>query len=264
MTVNSYLNDLARRLIVRDSEKDFIRRSFIALESRLSNYFLGDIGFVSKFGSYHRGTILSRRYDFNSDVDILVKFMNASYKPQTYPNKLKQFVEYRYSSSVIRQSYPAIVLMLNHIKFELVPCIEAELHESGNFKIPSKVSDYQGWLLTSPFEFNKRLIRKNKVFDYRIKPLIRILKRWNVKHPSYPKIYDSFELEEQIINHDFSRLNFNLKDCLFDFVNNMSEYYLPGYKKREVKKLVDGIKEIQYYENRHPIWAEEELRKFFD
>ena len=40
MTVNSYLNDLARRLIVRDSEKDCIRRSFIVLESRLSNYFL--------------------------------------------------------------------------------------------------------------------------------------------------------------------------------------------------------------------------------
>ena len=96
MAVSSYLKDLSERLIIRDSEKDSIRRSFSALESRLSNYFGSDIGFVRKFGSYHRETILPRNYDFNSDVDVLVEFKDKAYNPQTYLSKLKRFAEYWY------------------------------------------------------------------------------------------------------------------------------------------------------------------------
>lgn len=263
MTVSSYLKDLSERLIIRNSEKDSIRRSFSALESRLSNYFGSDIGFVRKFGSYHRETILPRNYDFNSDVDVLVEFKDKSYKPQTYLSKLKRFAEYRYSRSEIYQSSPTIVLELNHIKFELVPCLEAEWYEGGNYKIPSKSSDYQEWLLTSPFEFNDELIRKNKVFDYKIKPLIRILKRWNV-NTGYSKIYDSFKLEEKIVNHCFSCLDSSLKDYFFDFVMSMNGFDLPDYKREEVKKLVNKIQEIRRDEHKYPIWAENELRKFFD
>lgn len=264
MTVNSYLNDLAEKLIIRDSEKDSIRRSFSALESRLSNYFGGDIGFVRKFGSYHRETILPRDYDFNSDIDVLVKFTDKSYKPQTYLNKLKRFAEYWYSRSEIYQSNPTIVLELNHIKFELVPCLEAERYEGGNYKIPSKASNYQEWLLTSPFEFNDELTRKNKVFNYKIKPLIRILKRWNV-NTRYSKIYDSFKLEEKIVNHDFSYLNnSSLKDYFFDFVTSMNGFDLPYYKREEVEKFVDKVKGIQRDEKEYPYWAESELKKFFD
>ena len=264
MTVSSYLNDLAEKLIIRDSEKDSISRSFHALESRLSNYFGNDIGFVRKFGSYHRETILPRDYDFNSDVDVLVEFKDKSYKPQTYLSKLKRFAEYWYSRSEIYQSSPTIVLELNHIKFELVPCLEAEWYEGGNYKIPSKASDYQEWLLTSPSEFNDELIRKNKAFDYKIKPLIRILKRWNV-NTRYSKIYDSFKLEEKIVNHSFSYLNSSLKDYFFDFVINMNRLDLQyQYQREEVEKFVNKIKEIQRDEKEYPNWAESELRKFFD
>ncbi|KYK76571.1 hypothetical protein SC936_07460 [Aggregatibacter actinomycetemcomitans serotype e str. SC936] len=263
MTVSSYLNDLADQLIIRDSEKDSIRRSFSTLDYRLNNYFKDDIEFVRKFGSYHRETILPRDYDISSDVDVLVKFTDKSYKPQTYLNKLKQFAEHWYSHSEIYQSSPTIVLELNHIKFELVPCLDAEWYESGNYKIPSKASDYQEWLLTSPFEFNDALTRKNKIFNYKIKPLIRVLKRWNVS-TRYSKIYDSFKLEEKIVNHGFSYLNSCLKDYFFDFVTNMNGFDLPDYKREEVEKLVNMVKEIQRDEDNYPIWAENELRKIFD
>ena len=263
MTVSSYLNDLSNQLIIRDSEKDSIKRSFSTLESRLNDCFKDDVEFVRKFGSYHRETILPRDYDISSDVDVLVKFTDKSYKPQTYLNRLKQFAEHRYPRSEIYQSNPTVVLELNHIKFELVPCLDAEWYESGNYKIPSKASDYQEWLLTSPFKFNNELIRKNKAFDYKIKPLIRILKRWNV-NTRYSKIYDSFKLEEKIVNHSFSYSNSSLKDYFFDFVMSMNRFDLPDYKREEVKKLVNKIQEIRRDEHKYPIWAEHELRKFFD
>lgn len=264
MTVSSYLNNLADRLIIRNLEKDSIKKSFDTLESRLKSYFGGDIGFVRKFGSYHRETILPRDYDFNSDVDVMVKFTDKSYKPQTYLNKLRKFAEYWYSRSEIYQSSPTIVLELNHIKFELVPCLEAEWYEDGNYKIPSKASDYQEWLLTSPFDFYDELIRVNKIFDYKIKPLIRIMKRWNV-NTKYSKIYDSFSLEKKIVSHGFSYSNSSLKDYFFDFVTNMNKFDLSyQYQRDEVEKLIDKVREIKRDENEYPNWAENELRKFFD
>lgn len=42
------------------------------------------------FGSYVRGTILPRKVDEKSDVDIMIVFNNPyGYKPQTFLNKLK-------------------------------------------------------------------------------------------------------------------------------------------------------------------------------
>ncbi|OOS02426.1 hypothetical protein B0186_00315 [Canicola haemoglobinophilus] len=264
MTVSSYLNNLADNLMIRDNEKDSIRKSFDVLVYRLNNYFGEDIGFVRTFGSSHRETILPREYDPNSDVDVLVKFTNRLYKPQTYLNKLREFAEYWYSRSEIYQSNPTIVLELNHIKFELVPCLDASWYENGNYKIPSKASDYQEWLLTSPFDFHDELIKINKKFDYKIKPLIRVIKRWNT-NTRYSKIYDSFKSEEKIVNYGFSYVNNSLKDYFFDFVINMNiSDLIYKYQREEVKKLVAKIKEIQRYEKEYPNWAESELRKFFD
>lgn len=264
MTVSSYFNGLAGKLIIRDEEKESIRKSFDTLESRLKNHFGTEINFVLVFGSYHRNTILPRGYDYNSDVDVLIKFSDASYQPQTYLNKLRRFAEYRYSSSEIYQSNPTIVLKLNHIKFELVPCIDAEWYESGNYKIPSKASSYEKWLLTSPFEFNDTLTEKNRLCDYEIKPLIRVMKRWNV-NTKYSKIYESFDLERKIVAYDFNYYNSNLKDYFYDFITNM--YYLDleyQYQRNEVKTLVEKIKEIKSLESSYPIWAENELKKFFE
>lgn len=94
--------------------------------------------------------------------------------------------------------------------------------------------------------------------------MIRILKRWNV-NTRYLKIYDSFKLEEKIVNHSFSCLNSSLKDYFFDFVTNMNGFDLQyQYQREEVEKFVDKIKEIQRDEKEYPNWAESELRKFFD
>ncbi|WP_424411532.1 SMODS domain-containing nucleotidyltransferase [Pasteurella sp. PK-2025] len=263
MSVGSYLDELASNLIIRDNEKDSIIKSYRTLELRLKKYFGSEINFIMKFGSYHRNTILPRRLDFNSDVDVMIKFSDKLYKPQTYLNKLRSFAECWYSSSEIYQSNPTIVLGLNHIKFELVPCIDAEWYEDGNYKIPSKASDYQEWILTSPFDFNDKLVSKNKIYGYQIKPLIRIMKRWNV-NTRFIKIYESFSLEQEIVDYGFSYYNFSLKDYFYDFVCNMNLYKIPQYKQGEVKRFIEKVTEIKSCEVQYPVWAETELRKFFD
>lgn len=264
MTVSSYLNNLAENLVIRGSERESISKSFNTLEARLKSYFGDGITFVLKFGSYHRDTILPRQYDYHSDVDVLIKFSDQSYQPQTYLNKLRRFAEYKYSTSEISQSNPTIILKLNHIKFELVPCIDADWYQPDNYKIPSKASDYEQWILTSPFDFNSKLVNVNGLNNYKIKPLVRILKRWNV-NTRFPKIYDSFVLEKKIVNFNYGFYNSTLKDYFYDFVTNMNCYDLQyKYQVDEAKKFIDKIKEIREDEILYPALSERELRKFFE
>lgn len=70
--------------------------------------------------------------------------------------------------------------------------------------------------------------------------------------------------KKKIVNHCFSYTNSSLKDYFFDFVMSMNGFDLPDYKREKVKKLVNKIQEIRRNEHKYPIWAENELRKFFD
>ncbi|EOI4046196.1 nucleotidyltransferase domain-containing protein, partial [Campylobacter jejuni] len=95
MSVNSYLENLAKEAIVRDNEKTKIQTSIRTIKERLENYFGSELESVFLFGSYRRNTIISRKFDDNSDVDIMVVFKTNGYqlyKPETYINKLKDFM----------------------------------------------------------------------------------------------------------------------------------------------------------------------------
>lgn len=91
MSVDSYLANLASEMVIRDSKKESISLSISTLHSRLKEHFGKDIIDVIKFGSYTRGTILPRRYDDKSDVDIMIVFNNDyDYKPQTFLDRLQK------------------------------------------------------------------------------------------------------------------------------------------------------------------------------
>lgn len=109
-------------------------------------------------------------------------------------NKLKEFAEYYYSRSEIYQSSPTIVLELNHIKFELTP---ARVNY-GSYYIPKSSSE---WMYTDPDGFYSKLTECNKNNSYKIKPIVRILKHWNIQK-NYRGIA-SFELERKIAEYAY-------------------------------------------------------------
>lgn len=75
MSVNTYLQSLASSLVLSTSEKDSITTSVNTIKSRLDGYF-SDVVEKKVFGSYFRETILPRKVDEKSDVDIMVVFNN--------------------------------------------------------------------------------------------------------------------------------------------------------------------------------------------
>lgn len=258
MTVNSYLSSLASNLVLSSDEKASINTSISTLEYRLELFFGSDIVEKFKFGSSTRDTILPRKADSNSDIDYMIVFNNCNnYQPQTYLNQLKRFAEKYYQTSEIHQSSPTIVLELNHIKFELVPA-----YKSGcGYYIPNKTG---GWMYTDPNDINSNLTKANTKNGSKIKPVIRLLKHWNISK-TY-RHYESYSLEKKLI----SSLEYSYFSC-----TSYSDYVLAAFNAlkseciygttiyNKIDKAIKDIKEAVDDESKYPSLVEDEIKRVF-
>ena len=253
MSVNTYLQGLASSLVLSDSEKSSVTTSVNTIKSRLDSYF-SDVTEKKVFGSYSRETILPRKADEKSDVDIMVVFSNPNgYKPQSFLDRLKKFAEYYYSSSEIHQSSPSLVLELNHIKFELTPAYKSY----GTYYIPDGPSD---WKSTDPDGFSNTLIECNKNNGYKIKPVVRLLKHWNIQKNG--RDLPSFLLEKTIAEE----LTYSYFTC-----TSYTDYLKAGLEKikyktdyNKVNTALDHIRQaLSYEEQGMPYSAESEIKKVF-
>lgn len=255
------MRDLADSAYLRDTQRESINRSIRTLQTRLNTYFVGELTEHFIFGSYTRGTILPRSMDEQSDVDYIVVFNSSNFKPQTYLDKLKRFVEFYYSRSEITQSNPTIVLTLNHIKFELVPAINTLFY---GLQIPAKRADLNDWISTDPNDINQTLSDTNKANKNLIKPMIRLVKYWNAKN-NYP--FASFELEKILAERSYIIVSLmtsgQLKDYFFDAIESLSlDWGAAQYKKDALNRAKKIVQDTQY--NLEQGWvhlAEDEVKK---
>lgn len=255
MSVNSYLESLAGQLVIRESERESISTSLSTIESRLKSYFgYSELEETVRFGSFARRTILPRKADSKSDVDLMVVFDNSSdYRPQTYLDRLKRFAEHYYSRSDIKQSSPSIVLELNHISFDLVPAYRS----GSSYYIPLSATDWQ-W--TDPNGFNATLDSGNKDSGYKLKRVIRLLKHWNIQK-NYRDI-SSYELEKKVAEE----LRFAYITCTSytDYLRRGLEAikYITDYSR--VSKAISTIDDaLRYERDGMPYTAESEIKKVF-
>lgn len=200
MTVNSYLSSFASELVIDEDEREGIDKSISTIKERLQLFFGSEVTNKIVFGSYTRRTILPRIADDHSDIDLMVVFgyNSEKYQPQTYLGRLKKFAEKYYSTSIIHQSRPSIVIELNHIRFELTPATIPYGYSSGTYLIPKNTSE---WLYTSPNDFNDKLTKCNENNVYKIKPIVRLIQRWNVtkNYRSTPSFYIEKEIAENML-----------------------------------------------------------------
>lgn len=174
------------------NERTRINSSLQQLENVLKNK-LG-IRTIIRFGSFTRNTILPRRYDTNSDIDLLLVF-DGNYTPETYRNRIIKVLNTAYPNSLSKKDFPAVKLELNHIKFDIVPSI-VEINFLGTIKyyIPNKDNK---WMITYPNDINKDLSEKNQSYGGNIiRQVIRLCKHWNA-NAGYP--LSSYLMEKEII-----------------------------------------------------------------
>ena len=261
-TINSHLVAVAKSLVLSENEKSKIVTSIKNLQGKLTSWFVDEIIEHFRFGSSVRDTILPRKVDEDSDIDYMVVFENEEdYKPITLLNHLRDFVEGKYACSEIYQSFPTIVLELNHIKFELVPAVTSFSFFGNWYNIPAPASNFLDWMKTNPTELNQRINKADSLYHYQIKKLIRLLKYWNVRNG---KVYSSYELETYVGKTVFWGCSM-LEDYFFYAVKYLPTWSLAQYKHNKVERFKAKVNEIRekYYGNGNKKDALAELYKLF-
>lgn len=204
MNINGILTRFAQEGLVlsyNQNERNKIESSLSRLEKVLSDR-LGDavLSFI-RFGSYTRNTILPRKYDPKSDVDLLVIFdrVNYNYSHTTYHKWILDALTNTYPLSISQKKHPVVKLELNHIMFDVVPSFTKNSFWGGQrYFIPDKLYD---WKETFPNDINPTLSQKNQAYGGNIvRNVVRLCKHWNAMH-GYP--YESYLMEKQIINRFF-------------------------------------------------------------
>ena len=260
MSVLTYLTSLSSQLVLSTEERISIGVSLGFLKTKLSNWsHSSDIQEQAVFGSYDRDTILPRKYDEGSDVDYMIVFKNPNQlQPETFRSWLKKFAEEKYTRSEIYLDYPTTVLELSHIKFELVPAIKPMW---GTYMIPDNTTIFSKWQSTNPFTLKNTITEANKI-NHNIRPLIRVMKYWNVLNG---KPYASYELEQKIANMPFWYSK-NLEECFYVFVEAlMADYSMSQANKNAVNKLKNLARQAQYYKHMGlDGLAENEIKTIFE
>lgn len=243
MSVNSYLENLGSNLILSSNEKENIQKSINHLRECLNNYFGREITDQFIFGSYKRNTILPRMYDNKSDIDYMIIFANTNkLQPQTFLNKLKDFAKIYYPNSIIHQDSPTIVLELNHIKFDLVPAYLNFIW----YNIPDGKG---GWMITTPNDINDMLVKSNMNNNSKIKPVIRLIKNWNINVAG--RIFESYELEKKVVSNLGADYYFctSYSDYLIkSFEKLRNSYYFPCTESNKIDYAIQKIKNALEYE----------------
>ncbi|MBR3350799.1 MAG: hypothetical protein IKG35_01630, partial [Erysipelotrichaceae bacterium] len=185
----------------------------------------------------------------------MVVFNNSEgYKPQAFLNRLKNFAESYYSRSEIYQSNPTVVLELSHIKFELTP---AYIDYGKLYYIPK---DQSNWMYTDPDGFYDELTNCNKMNNYRIKPIIRIIKHWNIQK-NYRDV-KSYQLEKKIAEE----MRYEYFSC-----SSYTDYLLSALNKikymtdtNRINKTIECINDaLNYEKNNMPYSALSRIKDFF-
>ena len=236
MRINTILTNFAQRNLVlsyNDTERIKITASISHLENILKSRLENQVVEIIRFGSYTRNTILPRKYDPNSDIDLMIVFDNENLlAPETYRKKLLNVVSSAYPNSISQKDFPAIKLILNHIKFDLVPAYcQNYVFLGKTYYIPSK---YSGWMKTTPNDINYRLQTTNqRIGNNVIRNTIRLCKHWNAS-VNYP--FESYLMEQNILNLSF----WNANDVYNRFICSLNE--IAG-NRPDVKQAISYIAE---------------------
>ncbi|WP_433810251.1 SMODS domain-containing nucleotidyltransferase [Flavobacterium johnsoniae] len=244
VSIDNYLRSLASSYYLKNDSEE-VRKINASITSLLSNLDK-ELGILIKrrfiFGSYDRDTILPRKFDSKSDIDIMVVFNHTDYErtPDTYRAWLKNFADKyykdRYGSEVVK-SFPTVAIKLNNISYDLVPAKEETLYYTSTIYIPGN----NGWRSTNPHDVKQKLTEANTRYNNVVRPLIRIMKAWNC-YNGFP--YDSYLLELEITGMNF--YNDNVQTGLFYLAGNLSTNWNdPQSKKDKITSLKYNLQQVK-------------------
>lgn len=259
LNANTYLENLLKKLNFSDVEHDKIKASLDYLKQKIWSAFQNKLENVELFGSFDRGTSLPGSVDRFSDVDVMIIFRENEFQPQTYLNQLRSFGEKTYPRSETFPDHPTVVVELSHVRFELVPAhVEVGFWGGKTIKIPGTPAKELQWIETDPGAFKTVLLEKNEEKKGLTIPTIKLLKYWNAIN-NYP--FRPYTIEKIAVDENVSGAN--LKECLYDFSDELSKYEKSAEGEKGFRLLAERIRRLKVLEKENiPEYIEQEMAAF--
>ncbi len=237
--INTYLLELSEKLKFSSDMKEKIDASIEYFKQKFWGHFQDRLNDVIVFGSYSRGTIISK--DDLADVDIVAIYKSKEFQPDTYLKQIRNFCENIYPRTKIYQDHPTIVIDMEQIKFEIVP---SYFISTDIVKIPAPHNREIKWVNTNPSLLINKVVNKDKNNKNLIIPVIRILKYWNIlnKRP-----FSSFQIENAIISKLFNCST--LKEYYVSSISAIEEIANNEIQKKAIMNLKNKQKRLRILES---------------
>lgn len=228
LTTSQAFDEFKAKLELTETQKETNKSRLNMTATYLSDAFPSSSNMPLKstklIGSASRGTII-RPID---DIDVMAVFENKDSIFEKYRYDSKSFI-YRirdalsgYSVQIVGTRGQAVRLFYKqspHV--DIAPVFKW----SGNgYALPDGQG---GWLTTDPDAHNEYIDRRHRELGYKLKPIIRMFKRWNNIHSKYLK---SFHLEV-IVANVFTSLGGDSRDAcekLFEWAQNHITVFDPA------------------------------------
>lgn len=196
-----YTKDLAYAIVPQPLERAAIENFLSSIDEALTKFFGFQIERCIPIGEFARETILRHTLDKESTVDCLILFQNDEYIEDfaTMKERLLQCLAPIFPTST--EHLKQLRLPMKYGTIRLIPAIVVDNESGSNLYISSSNND--GWVQSNPLQFDEFINNKNTETSFLLKPIIRLLKYWNVTHGRYFPI----ETIELFVAHRISTSN---------------------------------------------------------
>lgn len=154
--------------------------------------------------------------------------------PETYRKRILKILTDAYPNSISKKDFPTVKLVLNHIRFDIVPAYtEKKTFGGKQYFIPARAND---WRSTVPNDINFSLTSKNKNYGGNIiRNTIRLCKHWNAMQ-GYP--FQSYLMEKDILDLIF----WGNENTYERFLKTLNYMTVGMFKTRQVLKEIEQHK----------------------
>lgn len=243
MTLLQSIDTLIDNITVTDRQEENIKNSLSNIEGHLKtkdNGLYVDETFTN--GSWERDTIIRPL----NDIDLFAVLNREKWQdehgnlpsPQSVLTKMKTYLNglSDYKDKVC-QDRPCVTIKLSDKNFDVLPSFS---QLGGGYMIPAY--DLSGWTFSDPEQLTKDLNDTHKQKNYKLKPVIKVIKHWNREFNG--KLIPSYHVEEAAINM-FKLNSFTNYEAAIRLWFQNAEYNLYSHKFKSNDQYLTALNRIK-------------------
>lgn len=182
-SLQQYTKELAYSIVPQPLERATVENFLSDVEEKVTAHFGFDFERCITFGEFARETSLRHTIDKESNVDLMILFQNDDYI-ENFQGMKEKVIEFIFKTfPQPEETSKELKIQMKYGCIQLVPAIVADVNSKSTL-LRSSINN-ETWIESNPLLFDENINKKNEETAYLLKPVIRLLKYWNLTHGNY-------------------------------------------------------------------------------